>query len=697
VNRSQLRWRLVIIAVLLWFAAVVPPYYAVHKPLAGTGIPSPLPVTFNPPNLALGILSLFANLGLLFMTLAAAAAWGSRIARGLGVTFDSGLEQWALAVTLGLGLLGTLVLAIGAVGGLYPWVGYLILLALSVGALSELRKLLHWFVDGLRQFEPTGIPWAGVYAGLIGLISLGLALLPPTAWDALVYHLQGSRLYLEAHRLVAVPDNLYLNWPSQTEMLFTWGMLLKGDILSKLFHWVFWPLTAILVYAFGRRTIGAPAARWATVLWAAVPFAGELAGQAYVDLALTGYILASIYAFQRWTDNQSDQWLILSAIFVGLGIATKYTAATWLGLLVLLVVYYAWKRQRRPVIWIGTRVAACVLAAGVPIAPWLAKNWIFTGNPVYPFLFGGLGWNPTRQALIVGTGGSYSHNLLDYLAMPWVATVIGSSGTAAFDATIGPLLLFLAPLVLLVRKRPPAINYALILVAGQGLYFLVTIYQYVYLVETRLILPVFPLLCLIAGFALSHLPAWDLKSFRLSWVVSSMISLVLVLNVLTEAKALLEIHPFAPLLGLESRQAYLARRLGAYFQAMQDTNGNLPPDAKIFYLWEPRGYYSQHTSRADATLDNLAQLELISPNADAALAALKADGFGYLLYYRAGLQFLLGPTPRPPTLVSLIERSQPQESNYPLAEDDLDFLTAILARCRKLAGTSEVYEIYQLP
>ncbi len=700
-KRPPLRWLLTVAGVLLWLIAVLPAYYVVHKPLPGETAPSPISTPFSVANTVSCTITLLADLGLLALTLLIAAAWGGRLGRRLCADLTPGLEHWALGTTLGLGLLGSLVLGLAAVGGLYRWPAYGLLLTLGLAALPELRVL---FTTGqhsaFRIPHPalrTPHPWLWLYTVLIGLLAFGTALLPPTGWDALVYHLQGPRLYVEAHRLVAVPENVYLNWPAQMDMLFTWGLLLKGDTLAQLFHWVFWPLTAALLYLLVRRTVDTQVGSWAVTLWASVPFARELAGVAYADLGLTAFILAAFYAFLRWDESSQDGWLALSALFLGLAMATKYTAVTWLGLLVLLAVYRLWRHGRRPVGWGARRIVGFGLIAALPVVPWLAKNWLVTGNPVYPFLWGGLGWNPTRQAWLTWPGYGYSRNPLDYLALPWLMTVLGRSGTAAFDATTGPLLLCLVPPVFLVRGRPRPVNYGLVLVGGQLAYFAVTIYHYVYLVETRLLLPAFPLLCLAGAYAFHCLRAWDRQALRLSRVVGGVVALVLIATLATEAYAVLSGRPLAPLFGLESRADYLARRLGAHFAAMNWLNERLPAASRTLFLWEPRGYYCRRPAQPDATLDALAQLRVSYPDAESALVALRADGFTHLLLYRAGLEFLRGPTPRPPTLESLIAPSAPGRSLYPLTADDMGFLNDLLTRCHLVQNLGDIYEIYQLP
>ena len=693
-NRSkrQWAWPVVVGGVLLWLVAILLTYYAVHKPLTTTQ--------------AAALIDVIVNLALFACTLAVAAGWGSRIMRRLGVDCEPGLEQWSLATILGLGLLGTLVLGLAVAGGLYRWAGYALLVVLGVAAAPDIRALWRRVASKVRSLRVKGLSapsrgsWLLIYTGAIGLLSLVQALMPATAWDALVYHLQGPRLYVEAHRLLAVPENFYLNWPAQFEMLFAWGLLLKGDALAQLFHWAAWLLTTILLYALARRTVDRRGAQWAVALWASVPLASGSAGWAYIDLGLSAFVLAAAYAFLRWTECETGRWLTLSAIFAGLAIATKYTAVTWLAGLLLLLVYHGWRHQHRTIGWIVLRAAGYAAVAGLVAAPWLAKNLVITGNPFYPFLFGGAQWNPTRQAWLTLNGQGYSRNLVDYLALPWLVTALGVDGTVAFDATVGPLLLALAPLTFLFRQRPRAVNYGWVLVGIQWAFFIIVIYRYVFMAQTRMLLPAIPLLCLLAALAIRRVATWDRPKLSLSWVIGAAVALVLALSLLANVYVFLAARPLSVLAGLESRKDYTAERLGAYSDAMRSISpeGNLgDADARFFFLWEPRGYYAPRLAQADPTLDNLAQLRLAHGSPDAALAALRAEGFTHLLFNRTGLEFLSGPTPHPPMLSALTGESPAEQSYYPITDEDRSFLQALLSSSQLEESIGDTYETYRLP
>jgi hypothetical protein len=226
---------------------------------------------------------------------------------------------------------------------------------------------------------------------------------------------------------------------------------------------------------------------------------------------------------------------------------------------------------------------------------------------------------------------------------------------------------------------------------------MITISQYVYLTEIRLLVPTFPFVCFLAAFAFSQLQTWDRPAFRLSWVITVLVTLVLAVSLVTEAQTFLSSRPLAPLIGIESRKDYVQRRLGVYAEAMERTYHELAGQRRFFFLWEPRGYYAERGSLEDATLDNLAQLRVTYGQAEQAVAALEALGVSHLLVNNTGLQFLLGPTPRPPTLDHLSGQPEAGESLYPLAAADRRFLADLLELCQPTSNENSAYAIFALP
>ncbi|MBN2114929.1 MAG: hypothetical protein JW730_00050 [Anaerolineales bacterium] len=157
--------------------------------------------------------------------------------------------------------------------------------------------------------------------------------------------------------------------------------------------------------------IGAPAfLLWST--WASV------------DYAWACYEFWSIYAVCLWLTDENQtarKWLVLAGMMSGAAASIKYLS---LPILLIVGAIVAWKSIERVKQPIGGRVTNLLffgVSAGLVMGIWYIKNWIWTGNPVYPLVFGGRGWDPLENQVLndyvqtFGTGKTW----LDYLLLPF--------------------------------------------------------------------------------------------------------------------------------------------------------------------------------------------------------------------------------------------------------------------------------------
>ena len=109
--------------------------------------------------------------------------------------------------------------------------------------------------------------------------------------------------------------------------------------------------------------------------------------------------------------------------------------------------------------------------------------------------------------------------------------------------------------------------------------------------------------------------------------------LVLALNAVALGAKFAHERPMAPLLGVESRADYGARRTGtAYAAAMQQVNRvRVPSGSLTLFLWEPRTYACQRACLPDSLYDNLVYLVRQHGNAAALAQALAAQGVTHVL------------------------------------------------------------------
>jgi len=379
-----------------------------------------------------------------------------------------------------------------------------------------------------------------------------------------------------------------------------------------------------------------------------------LAGWPYVDLTLAFFVLAAYVCIH-------DQRFALAGVFAGFAMATKYTAApAVLGLFLLVLMRANWRRM---LIFAGV-AALCA-------APWYLKNWIVMGNPVYPFFFDAPYWDAWRSEWYsrFGSGLAFT-SPLRLLTAPFEATLFGVEGRAPFSATIGPLFLILVPIgiVYAIRERKQDVRNASIVCAVAYAIWLVMIAMSQLLVQTRLLFPIFPLLAIIAASGFDHLR----EARRLATgAVSISLAVTLCLSMLDFGAS----GTPAWLSGAKSRDDYLTDRLGWHYVSMRE----LPVDARVMLLWEPRSLYCAADCIPDALLDRWWHARRTIGSAEAIAADWRAQGVTHVLLSRLGYEFVI------------------EEAFDPITEDDqVELDRFIRTQLELVKDWDSVYELYRL-
>lgn len=690
-RRGNVRAVVAAAAVVLWLFGLVAGYFWAHKPFDVRQAASLGRVAFAV-GVWLGVTALAAALG--------------RALIGRWLADEDVLARLALSTGLGLGVISLLVLALGLVGLLRPAVAWAVVILLGLGLVRPLASTLA-DLRALPLPRPSGRfeRWVLLYSVVSLACAFIAALAPPSAWDALVYHLNGPRLYIEAGRIGHPLDLPYLGFPQLGEMPFVLGLLLAGDGAAALFHFGYGVLTLALSAALARRAFGPRAGGLAVVLLLSVPTFLTLMGRAYVDLALAFYVTAAGYALLRWQEALAGEartappgapggdvggepsvhairWLVLAGLQCGFCLGVKYTAVA---IPAAVAAGVLWRCRRAGLRRALGRVLIVLGVAGTIFMPWLLKNWLTTGNPLYPFLLArGIYWDAWRRWWYdrPGTGLAATAPWRLLLA-PLEATILGTEGTAMYDATIGPLLLAAAGLLVAVWRRlgrsARAAAGSLFVVSGAHyLLWLAGMARTALLVQTRLLMPVFGLVACLGAAGLANLERLRWPTLNLGWLARAVVSLTLALLLFSTVVALVRADPLRVVLGLEGRDDYLARQLGWHFVALQGLNQHLGPDAVILFLWEPRSYYCQRRCLPDALLDRwLHTTHLYGPDARAIAAAWRAQGITHVLLHRAGYESVL-------------------EARYdPLTEADQVALSTLLGEHMRLVSDfGGAYELY---
>lgn len=646
----------------IWLLAIFFAWLWLHAPFM-----PPVPTNLNALDVAAGLFNTVFNLILLPLMLLSSSALGLRLLGWLwpqSISLNQG-EKLVFGAGIGLGASGFLILGFGMLGLL----GWPLAYALLVGSLALNFLQTRWLGRSVRAGWQSGRRWwqtngwvarfLVLYMAIVLLLTLLTSFTPPTAWDSLMYHLAVPQLYLDAGKIGPQPQMFPANYPFGAEMLFTWAMALHNDTLAAGMHWIFGFLTAILLIIMANRFfVQWSAARrqlaglLAASFFLSVPLVQTLLTWAYTDLLMGFYALAAVYiliiliqtetsAASQINDKRTKTWLrlaVLAGIMGGLSFGGKYWAVMALaGVGVAFLAIGAQEKIKIKTLW-GSAISFGVIAFLVSAA-WFARNWLFSDNPIAPFVFGARGWAKVELSSF-NTGSGLSLNLLNVLSLPFNLTVTGQTG-GNYDATISPLFLGLAPLIVLAALRDRLTSrFALLTVGLQFAAWTLVLTLNGTLSETRALAPAFPLLALGAAYGLVAL--LEIKTAHLLRNFASfLVGLYLITNLFNQVVAFSFSDSLPFLTGVISRDTYLYQSLGSYWRVADFIATKLPANAQVVSWLEPRSYYFDHFTRPDFHLDEFYYYVSTYPTASQLEQALKARGATDLIISERGLDFML--------------------------------------------------------
>lgn len=630
-NHSRTRPYLALV-LLVWLAALVAGYYVGHKPFGG--------------ETALAV----ARAALDLLAVAALVALGGALGTLLLPAAPDPLspaETLAIRALLGLGVLSLTVFALVALALIPPaWLAWLLTLAglaaLHRHALRWLRSLRNILLEIL---PPPGGRWTRFIA-LSVLLLLGMALVvalaPPSKWDALVYHLAAPTAYLRAGRFVDSAANHFHGFPQAVEMLYLWLLRMRGPLgtATAPLHFAFGGLLLLLLIGLATRLTGSARVGWlaAAVLLVSDSFWGQFAWP-YVDLAASAYTLA---AFVAITLDGKPRWL-LGGLLTGFALSTKYTLAGPAIGLGLLALSSHRERGLPAALWTAARFTAVALAV---LAPWLVKNALLEGNPIAPLIFPSRHFDALDQFYYLRPGTGLP--LWQLLAAPVHATIIGREAGAPYGSSAGALLVALLPLILVGWRARPDDQRAIIrraFVLSLPAYLLWVVGNGVswFLVQTRLLFPIFPALALVGALGLEGLRTVK-KPFDVGWLARALVGIVVALALVNGTLNFIRSGATRAVLGLQPTDDYLGERLGWYHPMTQELS-TLPADARVLFLWEPRTFYCPASCTPDSML-NLWWRERQFRSDPLVIARRWRDaGFTHVLVHESGLRFIAEEDP----------------------------------------------------
>jgi hypothetical protein len=517
------------------------------------------------------------------------------------------------------------------------------LFVLLIAALTELKEIfstissiLKKIINSWQALNPIHKMLAGVLGIIFILIGLQ-ALTPVWDYDGLMYHLEGPRRFLSAGRITPLEDIYQANGPFLIEMLFSIGVAFNITPLAKIIHLTYALILAAATFTFGNRYLGEKKGWIPAVILITTPAFLIISSFAYIDIAWALYGFLAIYTLLIWHESKNTNWLFLSGISTGFALGCKYLALGYAAILFLLIIWLSYKQGWKSTIKHAFYFGATATLIG---SPWYIKNLLWTGNPVYPFFFGGPGWPAERLQMAntylysFGTG----KGLLDFLLLPLNLYFNHYKFTTmALIEKLNPLFV-LALAYPIVRKKSSLNILTTITLLGFLLWAIGS-------QQIRFMLPLFPGLSILSGYVLvrvaHHFPGQRLRRILLPGIMGGLI----VFSLITALSYYNAVQPLAVLLGIEGKSEFLSRREGNY-SALQYIEGNRLPVKQVFMIWDGRSFYCDGTCIPDT--DNYQWTYLVKKYRDISSISnyFKENQVAYLLVNEQNANFMLEHDPR---------------------------------------------------
>jgi len=442
----------------------------------------------------------------------------------------------------------------------------------------------------------------GVVIFLMLLSELILNLTPPTARDALIHHLAIPKLWLKNGGFYEIQWADFSYFPMNIDLLYLIPLYLHQDFIANIIHMGFGVGTAFIIYHYLKTGFDRISGLLGVLIFLSTPIVFRSSTQAYVDLGLVFFSTASVFAFIRYRNGgfQEFRWLFIASLSMGLALGTKYNALVIWFFLTLSIVFISSRDTKKQ--WPSIRAGAIFFLISLLVfSPWLIKNFILTGNPLYPLFTGGIapmiagenrtGFFQMRELL-------YGENFWETLIIPLRMFFQGQdNSTRYFDGVLNPVLIILSPFAFARRSffRDKLFFLSFII------FFVLT----VFFLEgkafgmdqiVRYMLPVIPFLSILTVMGMINIWDWAIKRsgpLRSIVIAAFLAAFILSIsgNIFYMNNYYQKINPMRYLSGMETRDEFIARHISSY-DAMQYLNAHAPDNASIRLIFlAGRGYY----------------------------------------------------------------------------------------------------------
>jgi len=315
------------------------------------------------------------------------------------------LETFIFSSTLGYAAAGAVFFIIAALKLIYaPLIIAILSVFLILGLISvkehkippfQWQKLICTF-NNFSFFYKT----LTVLIILSALLSFSSIFTPDTEFDPLNYYVAMPNWWLINHGIADMPTHIFFNLFGFYACIYAPAMAIGGDLMAKALNfYAVLPGAIGLSFYFGKKYFGIKTAIIAMSVICMTYQFSDLSFTTRSDSMMIMFSLASLAAAlkiprgSKSSENIKSKRLsltVLAAIFSGAAMAVKATSILMvmpiMAIMFFRTSYANGKIQKDLARKAFTDLLLFTAVASVLVIPWLVKNYIYRGNPFFPFL-----------------------------------------------------------------------------------------------------------------------------------------------------------------------------------------------------------------------------------------------------------------------------------------------------------------------
>ena len=394
----------------------------------------------------MALISSAGSLALLLALFAIATAFGNRVLAFLRLTAERPLDNFLFAAGTGFAALQLFAAITGFTFGHTPVSAGAILAVMGVAAWNGWASL---FRLGQETFPDLAAVFSSFLAKILGFcilffagLELLLATAPLSGSDAMHYHFTAPLLQIgkPEQPIFWLTHSFFIGLGHE---LIALGLALGGDRLSLLLIFMSGCLTALALFQLARRLMPVEWALSAVLTFLMAPMVfWQISTAGSPDIWMGFYVLLATLAIGQVAGPETHRWMLLAGFYSGAAAGIKYTGWIVPAVIVLCVLWLS-----KSVRWAALCSVAALVAGAFP----MLRNFIWTGDPFFPFLnrwIGKIAMNPHSLNLLRADVHSPAFSSQPLHVLYFFSTMGLMSPDYGLGNYFGPIVLSFLPLLI---------------------------------------------------------------------------------------------------------------------------------------------------------------------------------------------------------------------------------------------------------